>query len=70
MPDLRYDTKPYIDSIEAYTVALKMSLKIAEDGFKAPELTVQSCTDVIRAAFEMQVEYAAMMRYRDRVVEQ
>lgn len=52
----------YINAINNYRDALRAALEIADDPFKAPELTVYTGNDVTRAAWAMAVEYAAMMR--------
>lgn len=62
-----YDTQPYINAIEQYRDALKHAFEIANDPFKAPELAVATAVDVQRTAWNMQVEYAAMLRYRKNI---
>jgi hypothetical protein len=59
-----YDTQPYIESITAYREALVKALEVCDDPFKAPELSIGTARAVVAAAWEMQVEYAAITRKR------
>lgn len=52
----------YINAIAAYRDSLVAALEIADDPFKAPEIVVMTSKDVMAAAWNMQTEYAAMMR--------
>jgi hypothetical protein len=52
----------YTAALERYRAALVDALEIANDPFKAPELTVYTGRSVMNATWDMQVEYAAMMR--------
>jgi hypothetical protein len=56
----------YMKSIKAWQVALEDALAIANDPFKAPEQNVEASKHVLDAAWNMQVEYAAMMRKDDQ----
>jgi hypothetical protein len=68
MANLKYDTTAYADSIGAYRNALAYALEIANDSFKAPELTVMIARRVQECAWNMQVEFAAMLNYNKNVV--
>lgn len=52
----------YINAIADYRASLDAALEICNDPFKAPELSVMTSKDVMAAAWNMQSEYAAMMR--------
>lgn len=52
----------YINAIADYRASLDAALEICNDPFKAPELSVMTSKDVMAAAWNMQTEYAAMMR--------
>lgn len=54
----------YIESINRYREALRAALVIAEDVFKAPEQVVETAPAVVQAAWNMQVEYAALYHGR------
>lgn len=53
---------PYMESIKNYSEALRAASRIADDSFKAPEQVVATAGSVIAAAWEMQIEYAVMIR--------
>lgn len=56
----------YLLAINAYREQLMEALEIANDPFKASELVVHTSTSVMAAAWDMQVEYAAMVRLEER----
>lgn len=56
----------YLLAINAYREQLMEALKIANDPFKAPEFVVQTSTAVLAACWDMQTEYAAMVRANER----
>jgi hypothetical protein len=51
---------PYIASIRTYRRALESALAIASDPFKAPEEVVETSRPVVNAAWEMEVQFAAL----------
>ena len=60
MPDTK--DAPYIASLREYADAMKAALEVADDPFKAPELTVATGQRVINAVWSMQMEYAILTR--------
>lgn len=52
----------YIKAVNAYRDQLRRALEIADDPFKAPELNIENWPHVLNAAWNMQVEFAAMDR--------
>jgi hypothetical protein len=52
----------YADSIVRYRDTLKQALEVADDPYKAPEQVVATGKAVVFATWDMQIEYAAMMR--------
>lgn len=52
----------YMKSIKNYSEALRAASRVADDPFKAPEVVVETASHVVRAAWNMQVEYAVMLR--------
>lgn len=52
----------YIEAVRAYKESLEHALEIANDPFKAPELNIEFWPNVLNAAWNMQVEFAAMNR--------
>lgn len=49
----------YIEAIKNYRFELIEALKIADDPFKAPELTVETADALLSAIWEMRLQYAA-----------
>lgn len=66
-PKTTYDTRPYMESIAEYRRQLSLALAVAADPFKAPELTVGTARRISMAAWEMEVECAALTNYRHNV---
>lgn len=54
-------TDKYIESVEKYRDALRNALEIADDPYKPPEITVATGKSVVFAAWEMQIQYAALV---------
>lgn len=51
----------YDEAITNYAQALKDALEIADDTFKAPEQVVLTTESVLKAIWDLQVEYAALL---------
>jgi hypothetical protein len=62
-------TDAYLKSIDKYRLELENALEIAQDPFKAPELVVETDRAVMVAAWDMRVEYAAMVYSHKRKIE-
>lgn len=55
-------TERYRKAIEQYRKLLQAALDVANDPYKAPELTVETTRTIMEAAWNLNVEYAAMMQ--------
>lgn len=52
----------YIESIEKCEDAMRDALEVFVDPFKAPELQVEAAQPVLKAIWDMNVQYAAMIQ--------
>lgn len=60
-----HEKSAYQKALERWEVALEQALAIVKDPFKAPELNVFESRNVLEAAWDIQVEYAALNRARE-----
>lgn len=56
----------YAGALRRWRDMLDEALALANDPFKAPELSVYKSRDVLNAAWDLQIEYAAMKRRAER----